>query len=183
MQSSFKDRLTTRSKSRSNSTLRPSLRPLNKNSKRQLPKRHKHPCLLTLVELNPITSNTSKARMIRMIQSRHQLRNLHMKRLLRSREVARLRFSNNNKKFVLPEEETPIVSSLLRRSKTETAMMRKMWSSQRKRVRRTNIKIDAISAIKQAACCVVMAVLKWHTWHALASRSHRKETGIARIAL
>ena len=106
-----------------------------------------------------------------------------MKRLLRSREVARLRFSNNNKKFVLPEEETPIVSSLLRRSKTETAMMRKMWSSQRKRVRRTNIKIDAINAIKQAACCVVMAVLRLHTWHALASRSHRKGTGIARIAL
>jgi hypothetical protein len=117
--------------------LRPSRRPLNKNSKRQLPKRHNHPCLLTQAGLNPITSNTSKARMIRMIQSQHQQRNLHMKRLLRSREVAHLRFSNNNKKFVLPEEETPIVSSLLRRSKTETAMMRKMRSSQRKRVQKS----------------------------------------------
>lgn len=182
MQSSSKDRLTTISKSRSNSMLRPQLRPPNQNSRRQLHKRCRQPCRQTQVEPSQITNNTSKVRMIRMSQSQHLLRNPLMRKSSRSREVAHPRFSNNHKKLVRREEGTAIVSNLLRR-KIQTAMMRKMWSSQRKRVKRMIIKIDATYARKLAVFCVAMAALKWRTLHALVSRSPLKETGIVLIVL
>jgi len=62
-------------------------------------------------------------------------------------------------------------------------MMRKMSSSQRKRVKRMIIKTDATYARKLAVFCVAMAALKWHTLHASVSRSPLKETGIVLIVL
>jgi hypothetical protein len=73
-----------------------------------------------------------------------------------------------------------IVSNLLRR-KMEAAMMRKMLSSLRKRVKRMIIKTDATFARKLAVSCAVTGALRWHISHASASRSHPKGTGIALI--
>ena len=75
-----------------------------------------------------------------------------------------------------------IVSNLLKK-KTETAMTRKMLNNPKKRVMKMIIKTDAIYAGKLVVFCVVMAALKWHTLHALISRSLLKVIGIVLIVL
>jgi hypothetical protein len=73
------------------------------------------------------------------------------------------------------------IVSNLRRRKMEAAMMRKMLSSLRKRVKRMIIKTDATFARKLAVSCAVTGALRSHISHASASRSHPKGTGIALI--
>jgi hypothetical protein len=60
-----------------------------------------------------------------------------------------------------------IVSNLLRR-KMEAAMMRKMLSSLRKRVKKMIIKTDATFARKLAVFCAVTGALRSHISRALA---------------
>lgn len=158
-------------------------RQLHQNSKSRLfLKNLKHLCQQTLVVLNLTTSNTSRVKMIRMNQSPHLKKNLQTKKLSKNREVVHPKLNNSQQKIVLLGEGMELADNLLRR-KTKIAMTKKMLNSQRKRVRKMIIKIAAIFVRKQVVFFVVMAALKQHTLHALVSRNHLKEIGIALIAL